>query len=67
MIEPVEPVVADPVVWEAMERFTGSINSSTGLAHPTDRSRVIDGLTKLRRAGHGFDPDELLAAALRLN
>lgn len=67
VIEPKEPIVGDPVVWQAMLTFTNSINSSTGLAHSSDRSRVIDGLMKLRRSGHRFDPNDLVAAALRLN
>lgn len=66
-IGPARPLVADPVVWEAMSTFTTSINSSTGLTDSRDRSRVVDGLRKLRAAGHTFSPDELMAAALRLN
>ncbi|TCM50543.1 hypothetical protein EV648_102587 [Kribbella sp. VKM Ac-2568] len=60
-------VVDDPDVWAAMETFTDLINSGTGLTHPCDRSLVTDGLLELRRAGHTFDPDELMAAAFRLN
>lgn len=60
-------VVGDPVVWTAMESFTDVINSGTGLAHPCDRAWVTEGLLDLRRTGHAFDPDELMAAALRLN
>ena len=66
-IPPADPLVRDPVVWQAMREFTVLINSSTGLHHPSDRSRVTDGLQRLRAAGHHFDPDEILAAALRLN
>lgn len=65
VIEPLEP--AHPVVWQAMKTFTVSVNSSTALTDPRDRSRVIDGLTKLQRAGYLLDPDKLMAAALRLN
>ena len=60
-------VVDDPDVWAAMETFTDLINSGTGLTHPCDRSLVTDGLLELRRAGHTFDPDELMAAAFKLN
>ncbi|HET6293472.1 MAG TPA: hypothetical protein VFG33_08860 [Kribbella sp.] len=60
-------LVSDPVVWTAMESFTDVINSGTGLAHPCDRALVTEGLLDLRRSGHPFDPDELMAAALRLN
>lgn len=66
-ITPADPLVSDPVVWQAMRSFTTSINSSTGLSRSTDRSRVTDGLQKLLAAEHVFDPDELMAAALRLN
>lgn len=60
-------LVSDPVVWTAMESFTDVINSGTGLAHPCDRVWVTEGLLDLRRSGHPFDPDELMAAAFKLN
>lgn len=60
-------VVYDPEVWAAMETFTDLINSGTGLTHPCDRSLVTDGLLELHRTGHPFDPDELMAAAFKLN
>jgi hypothetical protein len=60
-------VVDDPDVWAAMETFTDLINSGTGLSHPCDRSLVTEGLLELHRAGHTFDPDELMAAAFKLN
>lgn len=67
LIEPQDPILADPVLMEAMKTFTASTNSSTGLTDSRDRSRVIDGLNKLRSRGHPFEPDDLLAAALVLN
>lgn len=66
-IEAKEPIVPDPIAWVALKTFTNSINSSTGLSHSSDHSLVVDGLTKLRAAGHTFDPDDLLAGALALN
>lgn len=66
-ITPKTPILASPVLDQAMKSFTVSINSSTGLSDSRDRSRVTDGLTKLRSAGHSFDPDELLASALAHN
>lgn len=62
-ITPADPLVSDPVIWQALQTFTASINGGAGL----DRSRVTDGLQKLLIAEHAFDPDELMAAALRLN
>ncbi|MFK0007016.1 hypothetical protein ACIQTZ_08180 [Paenarthrobacter sp. NPDC090520] len=66
-IEAKEPVIADRVVAAAMDHFTNSINSSTGLSHSSDRSTVTEGLTKLKEAGHRFDPNDLLAGALARN
>lgn len=66
-IPPKEPVIPDPVVAVAMDTFTDFINSSTGLSDGRDRSTVLEGLTKLRQAGHEFDPDDLLAGALARN
>lgn len=67
IVEPKTPVVPDPVVWEALKSFTGSINSTTGLSHPSDRSLVIEGLIKLKQAGHSYDPNDMLSGALALN
>lgn len=67
IIEPKTPIVFNPVVWEALNSFTNSINSTTGLSHPSDRSEVTEGLMKLKSAGHSYDPDDLLAGALALN
>lgn len=66
-IQPRTPIFTDPVLDQAMDSFTSSINSSSGLTDSRDRSRVTDGLTKLRSSGHSFDPDKLLASALALN
>lgn len=66
-IEPERPILKNPVLQKAMETFTNSINSSTGLSDSRDRSRVADSLMKLRRNGHTFDPNDLLSAALALN
>jgi hypothetical protein len=66
-IEAKTPIIPDASVWAALKTFTNLINSSTGLAHHSDRSAVIEGLTKLRSAGHAFDPNDLLAGALALN
>lgn len=62
-----EPIVGDPVVAAALDTFTDLINSSTGLTDSRDRSTVLEGLTKLRNAGHLFDPEDLLAGALTRN
>lgn len=62
-----EPILPDPVVAAALDTFTDLINSSTGLSDGRDRSTVLDGLTRLRRAGHRFVPEDLLAGALERN
>lgn len=62
-----EPILPDSVVAAAMGTFTDLINSSAGLSDSRDRSKVLDGLTKLQKAGHRFDPEELLAGALARN
>lgn len=62
-----EPIINDPVVAAALDTFTDLINSSTGLTDSRDRSTVLEGLTKLRKAGHLFDPEDLLAGALMRN
>ncbi|NVC25207.1 hypothetical protein E7Z53_17430 [Kocuria salina] len=67
VVPPANPTVREPVVWEALEAFTGSINSSTGLGHPSDFDFVLDGLQQLRKHGYAFTADELLAGALKLN
>lgn len=67
LIQAKDPIVADRVVAVALDYFTGTINSSTGLTDSRDRSTVIEGLTKLRQAGHEFDPNDLLAGALAKN
>lgn len=67
IIKAKEPVLPDPVVAAAMDTFTTLINSSTGLSDSRDRSTVLDGLTKLRKAGHHFDPEDLVAGALARN
>lgn len=58
---------ADPVVVQALHTFTNAINSSTGLTDSRDRSKVIDGLQKLRRAGIPFTAEQLVTEALRRN
>ncbi|ALV47208.1 hypothetical protein MB46_18630 [Arthrobacter alpinus] len=67
VIQNKSPMVADRVVAVALDYFTGTINSSTGLSDSRDRSTVIEGLTKLRKVGHDFDPNDLLAGALAKN
>ncbi|MEQ4567238.1 hypothetical protein [Paenarthrobacter sp. CAP02] len=62
-----EPILPDPVVAADMDTFTDLINSSSGLSDSRDRSTVLDGLTKLRKANHHFDPEDLLAGALARN
>ncbi|WP_146244797.1 hypothetical protein [Curtobacterium sp. MCPF17_051] len=59
--------VIDPVVEAAVATFTNSVNSSTALIDRRDRSKVIDGLQRLRDRGYTFTAAQLVAAALRHN
>lgn len=56
-----------PILMAALETFTNSVNSSTGITDPRDKSRVVDGLQKLKRAGVPFTQEQLVAGALRHN
>jgi hypothetical protein len=53
------------VVRAALLSLTTSVNMSTGLSHPSDRSAAVWTFRILRRGGYSFDPDELRAFALR--
>lgn len=57
----------EPVLTAALATFTNSVNSSTGITDPRDKSRVTDGLQKLKRADVPFTQDQLVAEALRHN
>lgn len=57
----------DPVLKAALATFTNAVNSSTGITDPRDKSRVVDGLQRLKRAGISFTRDQLVAEALRHN
>ncbi|GAB4001491.1 hypothetical protein GCM10029992_37180 [Glycomyces albus] len=64
-IEAKDPIIADPVVRQAMATFTHTTNHGRTILDRRDKSRVIDGLMNhLRPNGHQFDPNDLLAAAL---
>jgi hypothetical protein len=60
-----DPLLEDPVVARAMESFTTATFGGRTMHDPRDRGRVVHGLMELRRGGHRFDPERLLAAALR--
>jgi hypothetical protein len=59
------PLLDDPVVRRALESFTTATFGGRTMHDSRDRGRVVHGLKELRRGGHRFDPDRLLAAALR--
>lgn len=60
-----DPILDDAVVERALESFTSATFGGRTMYDSRDRGRVIHGLKELRRGGHGFDPERLLAAALR--
>ena len=59
------PLLMDPVVDRAMESFTTATHGGRTMYDSRDRGRVVHGLMELRRGGHRFDPEGLLAVALR--
>ena len=54
----------DPVVLEALRSIALTINHSSPFTHPTDQSKVITALRRLREGGHTYDPDSLCEWAL---
>lgn len=53
------PSIGDPIVAQAMRSLTTSVNLSTGLHHPSDRSAAIQALRILTRNGRHLDPEEI--------
>jgi len=60
-----EKLIDNPVVEEAMIALTSSINISTGLVHPRDKSSAVQLLRELHKHGELFDPNSLSSWALR--
>lgn len=54
-----EPAIRNPTVRNAMRSLSRSVNKSTGLAHPADRSRAVDTLFILLENGETFVPSEI--------
>lgn len=48
-------------VMDALERLTGTVNLSTGIAHPSDRRAAIETFRNLHVEGERFDPAEVRA------
>ncbi len=58
----VDPIsLSDPVVVAALKSLLGSINRSTGINHPLDKSRAIDTFRALQKARIEVDPAEIRA------
>lgn len=58
--------ITSPVVGIALDRLTHAVNLSTGLSHPSDKSRAVWTLKHLRDAGESFTAAEVrLGAAHR--
>lgn len=56
-----QPSIADPVVKEALESLHMMVNVSSGLTHPSDRSKAIEMFRILHQNGHQFDPTTIRA------
>jgi hypothetical protein len=56
-----KPLISNKVVEQALRSLTLSVNVSTGITHPLDRSRAIQTFEILRDAGEMFSPDEVKA------
>lgn len=48
--------IANPVVETALESLTTSVNLSTGLSHPSDKSAAVQAFRVLRDGGEPFPP-----------
>jgi hypothetical protein len=55
--------VANPVVIEALNSLTLSVNLGTGLGHPSDHDAAVWTFRALKDAREAFDPDEVRAWA----
>jgi hypothetical protein len=55
--------ISNPVVRAALEGLTTSVNLSTGLSHPSDRSHAVAVFKLLVSGGERYDPDEVRAWA----
>ena len=58
------PGIADPVVEAALRTLSATVNLSTGLGHPSDRSGAVHLFRELRRNGHQFDANEVYQWAI---
>ncbi|MGO6669774.1 hypothetical protein ACC699_07325 [Rhizobium ruizarguesonis] len=59
------PLVADPVVANALESLSSAINLATGLSHPRDKSVADETLRILRAKGHALAPAKIKSWAIR--
>lgn len=56
-----QEIISDPVLEEALETLHGTVNSSTGVTHPSDRSSAIELFKILEKGGISYDPAEVRA------
>lgn len=59
------PLINDPVVVRALESLTATINLSTGLIHPSDKTRADETFRILRAKGHQDPTPEVKSWAIR--
>lgn len=62
---PLEKVVDNPVVEEALKMLTHTVNLSTGLTHPSDKEQAVKLFRLLRDNREFYDADSVRAWALR--
>lgn len=62
---PLEILIENPVVEEALKMLTGIVNLSTGLLHPSDKAAAVELFRLLYKNQELCDPDSIRAWALR--
>lgn len=60
------PMVSDPVVDQALASLTRRVNLSTGLTNPRDKTASVGMFRILKKGGHQWTGDEVMARAVEL-
>jgi hypothetical protein len=51
--------IGNPVVEAALTALTDSVNLTTGITHPSDKTAAVEMFRILRSAGEDFDPEQI--------
>jgi hypothetical protein len=62
---PVQELIPNKVVVQALKSLSMSVNKSTGIIHPSDKGTAIQTFTILRDAGEKFSPEDVKAWLIR--